>query len=67
MAARGNQGEMKQQRHHPARAGLVREVFPQRGDAQGQRGVGGIHASFFATGRVSDAVRRSRNVSDRSL
>ena len=28
-------------------------------------GVGGGHASFFATARVSDAVRRGRNVSDR--
>lgn len=55
MATRGRPGESKQQCQHTAWAGLVSDVFPQRGDPQGVSGVGFVHAPFFALAGIVNA------------
>ena len=49
----------KQQRNCPAFTGLVQNEFPQRADAQGQGGMGGVHASFFARAGIVNASQSS--------
>jgi len=49
----------KQQSQHAAVAPLVDQVFPQRGDAQGQGGMGNVHASFFASAGIVNASQFS--------
>lgn len=59
MPARGSQGNIKQQRRHaPERAVVCRE-FPQRGNAQGQGGMGVVHVSFFARAGIVNARQSS--------
>lgn len=48
----------KEQGHQPALAGLIGQVFPQCGDAQGQGGVGFVHAPFFAQGSLSTPLNK---------
>jgi hypothetical protein len=48
-------GNFEQQRQHATIAALVHQVFPERGDAQGQGGVGNVHVAFFARPGIVNA------------
>lgn len=58
------QGAREQQCDDLAKVALAVPVGAEGRDFQRERAAGS-HPSFFATGRVSDAVRRARNVSDK--
>lgn len=58
MATGGSMGNFEQQRQHAALTALVHQVFPERGDAQGQGGVGCVHASFFALPSLSTPLNK---------
>jgi hypothetical protein len=55
----------KQHGGHAARNLLPGGVLAQGNESETWKGAGFVHAPFFATGRLSDAVRRRRIVSDR--